>query len=70
EWGVDPIFVREGGSIPSVRFLEKVFACSAVHVPTGQSSDNAHLNNERVRILNLLKSKEIIKKAANRLPKL
>lgn len=69
EWGVKPIFVREGGSIPSVRFLEKVFGCSAVHVPTGQSSDNAHLNNERVRILNLLKSKEIIKKAANRLPK-
>lgn len=69
EWGVPPIFVREGGSIPSIRFLEKVFACSAAHIPTGQSSDNAHLNNERVRIVNLLKSKEIIKKAANRLPK-
>ena len=69
EWGVPPIFVREGGSIPSIRFLEKVFACSAAHIPTGQSSDNAHLNNERVRIINLLKSKEIIKKAANRLPK-
>lgn len=69
EWGVKPIFVREGGSIPSVRFLEKAFVCSAVHVPTGQSTDNAHLNNERVRILNLLKSKEIIKKAVNRLPK-
>lgn len=69
EWGIKPLFVREGGSIPSIRFLEKLFDCSAVHVPTGQSSDNAHLNNERVRIINLLKSKEIIKKAANRLPK-
>lgn len=69
EWGVDPIFVREGGSIPSIRFLEKTFNASAIHIPTGQSSDNAHLNNERVRIINLLKSKEIIKKAANRLPK-
>lgn len=69
EWGVSPILVREGGSIPSIRFLEKAFACSAVHVPTGQSSDNAHLNNERVRIINLLKSKEVIKKAANRLQK-
>ena len=69
EWGIDPILVREGGSIPSIRFLEKAFGCSAVHVPTGQASDNAHLNNERVRILNLLKSREIIKKAANRLPK-
>lgn len=69
EWGVDPIFVREGGSIPSIRFLEKTFNASAIHIPTGQSSDNAHLNNERVRIINLLKSKEIIKKAANRLQK-
>jgi di- and tripeptidase len=69
EWGVEPILVREGGSIPSIRFLEKVFSCSAVHIPTGQASDNAHLNNERVRIVNLLKSKEIIKKAANLLRK-
>lgn len=69
EWGVEPILVREGGSIPSIRFLEKVFNCPAIHIPTGQSSDNAHLNNERVRIINLLKSKEIIKKAANRLQK-
>lgn len=69
EWGIKPIFIKEGGSIPSIRFLEKLFKCCAIHVPTGQSSDNAHLNNERIRIVNLLKSKEIIKKAVNRLPK-
>lgn len=67
--GIKPIFIKEGGSIPSIRFLEKLFKCCAIHVPTGQSSDNAHLNNERIRIVNLLKSKEIIKKAVNRLPK-
>lgn len=69
EWGIKPILVREGGSIPAIRFLEKAFQSSAIHIPTGQSSDNAHLNNERVRIVNLLKSREIIKKAAKKLVK-
>ncbi|ODV84662.1 hypothetical protein CANARDRAFT_28822 [[Candida] arabinofermentans NRRL YB-2248] len=68
EWGVEPILIREGGSIPSIRFLEKIFTCEAAHLPTGQSSDNAHLNNERLRVTNLFKTKEILKKTFNKLP--
>ncbi|KAH3661794.1 hypothetical protein OGAPHI_005972 [Ogataea philodendri] len=68
EWGVDPLLIREGGSIPSIRFLEKTFGCEAVHLPTGQASDNAHLNNERLRVTNLFKTKEILKKTINKLP--
>ncbi|QPG76565.1 hypothetical protein FOA43_003955 [Brettanomyces nanus] len=67
-WGMDPIFIREGGSIPSIRFLEKTFNCEAVHLPTGQASDNAHLSNERLRITNLYKVKEILKSTFNKLP--
>lgn len=67
-WGIQPIFIREGGSIPSIRFLEKTFNCEAAHLPTGQASDNAHLNNERVRITNLYKAKEVLKATFNKLP--
>ncbi|THH11663.1 hypothetical protein EW145_g494 [Phellinidium pouzarii] len=38
EWGVEPLRIREGGSIPSVPFLEKEFQCRALHLPLGQSS--------------------------------
>ncbi|KAH8114659.1 Zn-dependent exopeptidase [Phellopilus nigrolimitatus] len=38
EWGVEPLRIREGGSIPSVPYLEKEFKCPALHLPLGQSS--------------------------------
>ncbi|KAL5524589.1 hypothetical protein ACEPAF_9729 [Sanghuangporus sanghuang] len=46
EWGTTPLRIREGGSIPSVPYLEKEFQCQALHLPLGQSTDRAHLNNE------------------------
>ncbi|AEO63939.1 9a521bc8-7bc6-4574-a9b6-ded8b4a4b377 [Thermothielavioides terrestris] len=54
-----PLYIREGGSIPPIRFLEKEFNAPAAHLPCGQASDAAHLDNERLRVLNLLKSREI-----------
>lgn len=57
-----PLYIREGGSIPAIRFLEKEFGAQAAHLPCGQGSDNAHLDNERLRLLNLYKSREIFKK--------
>lgn len=56
-----PLYIREGGSIPAIRFLEKEFGAPAAHLPCGQASDSAHLNNERLRLLNLYKSKDIFK---------
>ncbi|KAJ5634580.1 hypothetical protein N7528_002422 [Penicillium herquei] len=58
---VKPIFIREGGSIPTIRFLEKVFSAPAANLPCGQASDNAHLDNERMRVENLYKSREIFR---------
>lgn len=54
-----PLYIREGGSIPAIRFLEKEFGAPAAHLPCGQASDAAHLANERMRVTNLLKSREI-----------
>ncbi|KAF2123902.1 beta-Ala-His dipeptidase [Dothidotthia symphoricarpi CBS 119687] len=56
-----PLYIREGGSIPSIRFLEKEFGAPAAHLPCGQASDSAHLDNERLRLVNLLNSKKIFK---------
>lgn len=52
---VKPLYIREGGSIPTARFLEKEFGAMAAHLPCGQASDHAHLDNERLRLVNLYK---------------
>lgn len=69
QWGVEPLFIREGGSIPSIRFMEKFFNASAAQIPCGQSSDNAHLNNERLRILNLFNLQSILNDVFSEIPK-
>ena len=63
-----PLYIREGGSIPAIRFLEKEFDAPAAHLPCGQASDNAHLDNERVRVLNLLNSRKIFRQIFSDLP--
>ncbi|PFH53886.1 hypothetical protein AMATHDRAFT_44936 [Amanita thiersii Skay4041] len=62
EWGEIPLRIREGGSIPSVPYLEKEFGCHALHLPMGQSTDQAHLPNERISITNLQKGKAVIER--------
>ncbi|EGW35308.1 uncharacterized protein SPAPADRAFT_146412 [Spathaspora passalidarum NRRL Y-27907] len=59
-WQQEPLFIREGGSIPSIRFLEKCFNAPAAQIPCGQASDNAHLNDEKLRIINLFKLRLIL----------
>lgn len=63
-----PLYIREGGSIPAIRFLEKEFDAPAAHLPCGQASDSAHLDNERLRLTNLYKSKQIMKQVFRDLP--
>ncbi|ESK84684.1 beta-ala-his dipeptidase [Moniliophthora roreri MCA 2997] len=60
EWNSEPLRIREGGSIPSIPFLEKAFGCHALHLPMGQSLDQAHLPNERISLNNLQRGKEVI----------
>ena len=63
-----PLYIREGGSIPAIRFLEKEFNAPAAHLPCGQASDSAHLDNERLRLLNLYKSRDIFREVFRDLP--
>lgn len=67
--GRKPLYIREGGSIPSIRFLEKEFSAPAAHLPCGQASDSAHMDNERLRVSNLYKSREIFRKVFKELPR-
>ncbi|CAO3701846.1 unnamed protein product [Rhizopus stolonifer] len=69
EWKMKPLYIREGGSIPAVRWLEKLCNAPAVHIPFGQSSDQAHLHNERIRLLNLHAGKRIVKSLFMNLPR-
>lgn len=62
-----PLYIREGGSIPAIRFLEKEFGAPAAHLPCGQASDSAHLDNERLSMVNLFKAREIFSKVFERL---
>ena len=64
-----PLYIREGGSIPAIRFLEKEFGAPAAQLPCGQASDSAHLDNEKIRLLNLYKSKDIFKRVFRELPR-
>ncbi|EXJ95403.1 hypothetical protein A1O1_00524 [Capronia coronata CBS 617.96] len=58
----EPLFIREGGSIPALSFLEHEFDAPAAMFPMGQASDNAHLDNERMRVENLWKGREVLKR--------
>eukprot|EP00775_Hariotina_reticulata_P000343 gene343-573_t len=57
EWGVQPLYVREGGTMPVASLIEKMLGAPALMIPMGQSSDNCHLANERLRRTNLIKGK-------------
>lgn len=69
QWGTQPIYIREGGSIPAVRFLEKEFDAPAAQLPCGQASDGAHMNNERLRVINFLKTRNILRETFKELKK-
>ena len=60
-WGMKPVYVREGGSYGGITsFLETTLKAPAIHLPLGQSSDNAHLANERIRLHSLIQGKDVI----------
>ena len=62
-----PLYIREGGSIPAISFLERELNAPAAMFPMGQASDNAHLGNERMRVENLYKGREVFKKVFSQL---
>ncbi|RMD43424.1 hypothetical protein DV735_g1788, partial [Chaetothyriales sp. CBS 134920] len=63
----EPLFIREGGSIPAISFLEREFGAPAAMFPMGQASDNAHLDNERIRVENLYNGREVLSRVFSEL---
>ena len=49
--------------------MEDTFDAPAIHLPMGQSTDNAHLPNERICAHNLHKGKQVVKTLLARLGK-
>ncbi len=46
-FGIEPVFVKEGGSIPVVGTFKEVLGLDTLLLGWGQSDDNAHSPNER-----------------------
>ncbi|KAL8272882.1 hypothetical protein Esti_003191 [Eimeria stiedai] len=72
-WGVDPLYVREGGSMPAIPFLADVLRrlpgplgqpcgdeVAVCQLPFGQATDNAHLPNERLGIRQVEKGVDVL----------
>jgi hypothetical protein len=47
--------------MPVASLIEKTLGAPALLIPMGQSSDNCHLANERLRRLNLVKGKNVVR---------
>ncbi|EGD74704.1 hypothetical protein PTSG_06065 [Salpingoeca rosetta] len=59
-WGCEPLLVCEGGTMHTTCMLVDHFEAPALHLPMGQSSDGAHLPNERIRIQNLVNGQAVV----------
>lgn len=59
-WNMEPMFVREGGTQKLTTLLTDALGVPAIHLPLGQSSDGPHLANERIRLLNLLRGRDVL----------
>ncbi|WP_146517848.1 dipeptidase [Stieleria varia] len=49
-FGVSPVLIREGGSIPIVTRFQEVLGCDCLLLGWGLSDDNAHSPNEKFRV--------------------
>ncbi len=49
-FGVKPVLIREGGSIPIVTRFQEVLECDCLLLGWGLSDDNAHSPNEKFRV--------------------
>lgn len=67
-WKNDVLLIREGGSIPTLKILERMHPTAKIMIlPNGQASDNAHLQGEKFRLENFFNLKTCVKNIVNRL---
>lgn len=54
-FGVSPVMIREGGSIPIVNRFQEVLGADCLLLGWGLSDDNAHSPNEKFRVADFLR---------------
>jgi acetylornithine deacetylase/succinyl-diaminopimelate desuccinylase-like protein len=59
-WGADPVFTREGGSVPIVAKFDRVLKVPTVLFGFGLPDDNLHAPNEKFHIPNFYKGIETV----------
>uniref|UniRef100_A0A8H7K3S7 Peptidase M20 dimerisation domain-containing protein n=1 Tax=Bionectria ochroleuca TaxID=29856 RepID=A0A8H7K3S7_BIOOC len=60
EYGVDPDFTREGGSIPVAVTFEEATGKNALLLPMGTSTDGAHSINEKLDMRNHVEGTKLL----------
>ena len=51
-WGVEPVFIRGGGSIPIVASFKRILGLDSVLMGLGLSDDRLHSPNEKFGLEN------------------
>ncbi len=49
-WGVEPVFKREGGSVPVVTAFQEILGVESVNIGFGLPTDNMHGPNEKLHL--------------------
>jgi acetylornithine deacetylase/succinyl-diaminopimelate desuccinylase-like protein len=49
-WGVDPVFRREGGSVPVVGDMQRILGADSILIGFGLPDDNIHSPNEKLHL--------------------
>ncbi len=57
-FGKDPVFMREGGSIPIIPTFDRILSAPAVLLGVGLHDDNAHAPNEKMELDNFYRGNE------------
>ncbi|GJP84513.1 hypothetical protein CLOP_g14576 [Closterium sp. NIES-67] len=60
-WDLPPMYIREGGTMPVVPFLESALGAPAIKIPISQATDGSALQNERLGWRHLIKGKDVIR---------
>jgi succinyl-diaminopimelate desuccinylase len=54
-FGREPVFIREGGSIPIVITFQEELGANTLLIGLGQADDNAHAPNEKFSLRDFMK---------------
>lgn len=59
-YGVDPDYIREGGSIPITLTFQELTAGNVLLLPIGASDDMAHSQNEKMNLRNYMLGTQLL----------